>query len=579
MNQKEETLMQAQAELKEKRKQNRENNDQRSEEGNAGTITPKEGNASNKTDEKTNDDSEIKKVAISHDSLKSKQPTSEKTNDDSEIKKVAISHDSLKSKQPTRSNQKIEPVKSKDSSRSQNPTNDLAKGSESQSRSQNQNAESVKSNESRSGQKVEPTNDKDSDSLLGMGLEALCLGHTSSDKTQNQSNISAKGSETRLNLKKSEPRENLKKSESTRSKESSRDKRKQQVSSKSRDRSRQKRMQKNKDSINKGDKMKIQSEVGEDANKKGNELDKEKEVKQEAQEASKVNDTETDEKAPQERTDLQPPIDKKKDDAESEAAFSPQLYSFTQMSKTSGVRLAMSPPFWLLMDHLLAVTWKLYSKKESEKKGLGIAQLQWAYEFLAVMKDKNNELKQPMNSLSALLEDALINAYSKLGDINKISEQTDSQGFKNNKATRKDDTEHEEKMSVETGNKQWEPQEKQVSYTLNDILIRAPTLQKDYSKESKTKEDKQIKMPEQKKTLEKGEVLKYLEHIKKEQRDRAYREKIHLEEIEEVIKLVQKDKFENETWRKSALKKEDKSKKRMHEDLLANEKSEVHFSA
>ncbi|XP_024083581.1 trichohyalin isoform X6 [Cimex lectularius] len=547
MNQKEETLMQAQAELKEKRKQNRENNDQRSEEGNAGTITPKEGNASNKTDEKTNDDSEIKKVAISHDSLKSKQPTSEKTNDDSEIKKVAISHDSLKSKQPTRSNQKIEPVKSKDSSRSQNPTNDLAKGSESQSRSQNQNAESVKSNESRSGQKVEPTNDKDSD---------------------------------RLNLKKSEPRENLKKSESTRSKESSRDKRKQQVSSKSRDRSRQKRMQKNKDSINKGDKMKIQSEVGEDAKfKKGNELDKEKEVKQEAQEASKVNDTETDEKAPQERTDLQPPIDKKKDDAESEAAFSPQLYSFTQMSKTSGVRLAMSPPFWLLMDHLLAVTWKLYSKKESEKKGLGIAQLQWAYEFLAVMKDKNNELKQPMNSLSALLEDALINAYSKLGDINKISEQTDSQGFKNNKATRKDDTEHEEKMSVETGNKQWEPQEKQVSYTLNDILIRAPTLQKDYSKESKTKEDKQIKMPEQKKTLEKGEVLKYLEHIKKEQRDRAYREKIHLEEIEEVIKLVQKDKFENETWRKSALKKEDKSKKRMHEDLLANEKSEVHFSA
>ncbi|XP_014252898.1 RNA-binding protein 25 isoform X7 [Cimex lectularius] len=538
MNQKEETLMQAQAELKEKRKQNRENNDQRSEEGNAGTITPKEGNASNKTDEKTNDDSEIKKVAISHDSLKSKQPTSEKTNDDSEIKKVAISHDSLKSKQPTRSNQKIEPVKSKDSSRSQNPTNDLAKGSESQSRSQNQNAESVKSNESRSGQKVEPTNDKDSD------------------------------------------RENLKKSESTRSKESSRDKRKQQVSSKSRDRSRQKRMQKNKDSINKGDKMKIQSEVGEDAKfKKGNELDKEKEVKQEAQEASKVNDTETDEKAPQERTDLQPPIDKKKDDAESEAAFSPQLYSFTQMSKTSGVRLAMSPPFWLLMDHLLAVTWKLYSKKESEKKGLGIAQLQWAYEFLAVMKDKNNELKQPMNSLSALLEDALINAYSKLGDINKISEQTDSQGFKNNKATRKDDTEHEEKMSVETGNKQWEPQEKQVSYTLNDILIRAPTLQKDYSKESKTKEDKQIKMPEQKKTLEKGEVLKYLEHIKKEQRDRAYREKIHLEEIEEVIKLVQKDKFENETWRKSALKKEDKSKKRMHEDLLANEKSEVHFSA
>ncbi|KAK9502092.1 hypothetical protein O3M35_012688 [Rhynocoris fuscipes] len=111
--------------------------------------------------------------------------------------------------------------------------------------------------------------------------------------------------------------------------------------------------------------------------------------------------------------------------------FIPKLYNF-KVSKCNAFNetvLASSPPFWVLVDHLVGVVWKLYSKEKDGRK-LGIMQLQWALEFIKMIKDDRGNLTKTLEAVKNTIEDSLILKYACLptGDKRKKCEEPEDDG-------------------------------------------------------------------------------------------------------------------------------------------------------
>lgn len=73
------------------------------------------------------------------------------------------------------------------------------------------------------------------------------------------------------------------------------------------------------------------------------------------------------------------------------------------------------PPYYLQLDHALAVIWLLYSKTEV-RRPLGIVQLQWALNFLQGIYNRKGEHPKDVALCIQQIEDHLIEQYADMVD-------------------------------------------------------------------------------------------------------------------------------------------------------------------
>ncbi|KAJ3642336.1 hypothetical protein Zmor_025132 [Zophobas morio] len=102
---------------------------------------------------------------------------------------------------------------------------------------------------------------------------------------------------------------------------------------------------------------------------------------------------------------------------ESEIPYTPILYTFRVKTRGKATKLkhitTKPPPFYLQFDHAIAVIWTLFSK-DSNKKDLGIVQLQWALHFLqSIYNDAGVHPKDVQLCIDAI-QDYLINKYAEM---------------------------------------------------------------------------------------------------------------------------------------------------------------------
>lgn len=77
---------------------------------------------------------------------------------------------------------------------------------------------------------------------------------------------------------------------------------------------------------------------------------------------------------------------------------------------------ARCPPFHLQLDHTLAVVWCLFSEKQGGTPPLGIAQLQWALNFLRVVRTQDGEQPKDVALCIQTVQDKLLDHYAALVD-------------------------------------------------------------------------------------------------------------------------------------------------------------------
>lgn len=84
-----------------------------------------------------------------------------------------------------------------------------------------------------------------------------------------------------------------------------------------------------------------------------------------------------------------------------------------------------SPPFEVLFDHTVAVIWILLSK-ESYDCPCGIAQVQWAYNFLKTIRKSEGDHSKDVKCMLEIMQRALVQLYQKAQeeDLEKITEMT-----------------------------------------------------------------------------------------------------------------------------------------------------------
>ncbi|XP_018324839.1 uncharacterized protein LOC108736776 [Agrilus planipennis] len=80
------------------------------------------------------------------------------------------------------------------------------------------------------------------------------------------------------------------------------------------------------------------------------------------------------------------------------------------------------PPFYLQLDHTLGVIWSLYSKTAVDDMSLGIAQLQWALNFLEGIYDENSVHPQDVAICIEAIQEELIQEYAQIADVIKEGE-------------------------------------------------------------------------------------------------------------------------------------------------------------
>lgn len=112
-----------------------------------------------------------------------------------------------------------------------------------------------------------------------------------------------------------------------------------------------------------------------------------------------------------------------------------------------GSRRAKCPPFHLLLDHVVAVVWCLFSSDAHDKKQLGISQLEWALYFLRGVK--NNTGKHPPDVAIAIrtIEDTLMKYYADMS-ILVIRQQAQKKKKKNCETCGKTDTTSQSKCGI-----------------------------------------------------------------------------------------------------------------------------------
>ncbi|KAK5644909.1 hypothetical protein RI129_006209 [Pyrocoelia pectoralis] len=80
-----------------------------------------------------------------------------------------------------------------------------------------------------------------------------------------------------------------------------------------------------------------------------------------------------------------------------------------------GKGTARCPPFYIQLDHALAVVWSLFSE-EPTGKPLGVAQIQWALTFLKGVKNSKGDHPPDILVCIEVMEDALIKQYADMAD-------------------------------------------------------------------------------------------------------------------------------------------------------------------
>ncbi|KAL3268150.1 hypothetical protein HHI36_007277 [Cryptolaemus montrouzieri] len=93
--------------------------------------------------------------------------------------------------------------------------------------------------------------------------------------------------------------------------------------------------------------------------------------------------------------------------------YSPILYTFRvpdKWPKLLPYLRVRTPPFYLQLDHSIAVIWCLFCP--SAKKSLGIAQLQWAMSFLRSIYNKYNERPKDVQICIDAIQDYLVELYA-----------------------------------------------------------------------------------------------------------------------------------------------------------------------
>ncbi|XP_031358973.1 uncharacterized protein LOC116182579 isoform X1 [Photinus pyralis] len=102
--------------------------------------------------------------------------------------------------------------------------------------------------------------------------------------------------------------------------------------------------------------------------------------------------------------------------------YTPIPYTFRLPNDSTvypgGKGIAKCPPFYVQLDHTLAVVWSLFSEKPTEKP-LGVAQIQWALSFLKGIKNTKGDPPPDIFVCIEVMEEALIKQYADMADAMK----------------------------------------------------------------------------------------------------------------------------------------------------------------
>uniref|UniRef100_A0A0A9X2E4 Uncharacterized protein n=1 Tax=Lygus hesperus TaxID=30085 RepID=A0A0A9X2E4_LYGHE len=245
------------------------------------------------------------------------------------------------------------------------------------------------------------------------------------------------------------------------------------------------------------------------------------------------------------------------------------------------------PPFWVLLDHTIAVTWKLFCAN-ADRKDLGIIPLQWSREFVSAMRDERGEYLPATGQLLGAIEDALIDRYAKAADANDCEEtgedDTEAGTCKKSKGDCKKEQDSLSYVSSESIFKY--PVE--VSYTLKDIMSRNMPGRKHAEGDDSVRgiEDPAVSKidvppPEDHETMSKSDMLDYLKQLKQEQELRVEKEKEHAQKIEALMELLARGKTRNDPFEGyDSKKKKEHDAEHVHfdedeEDTMKHEKSDT----
>ncbi|KAJ8982833.1 hypothetical protein NQ317_014222, partial [Molorchus minor] len=108
------------------------------------------------------------------------------------------------------------------------------------------------------------------------------------------------------------------------------------------------------------------------------------------------------------------------------AAYVPMPYTFRVKSMSNRVKvntlLGRAPPFYLLLDHTIAVIWAIFGNQEYDCP-LGIAQLQWALSFLKTVHTPKGDRPEDVQLCIDAIENILVDKYAELStEINGLED-------------------------------------------------------------------------------------------------------------------------------------------------------------
>lgn len=99
--------------------------------------------------------------------------------------------------------------------------------------------------------------------------------------------------------------------------------------------------------------------------------------------------------------------------------YTPIPYTFRLPNDTkispSGKGTAICPPFYVQLDHTLAVIWSLFSEQPTNKP-LGVVQIQWALSFLKRITNSRKEHPADILVCIEAMQEALIKQYADMAD-------------------------------------------------------------------------------------------------------------------------------------------------------------------
>ncbi|KAJ8941838.1 hypothetical protein NQ318_005121, partial [Aromia moschata] len=102
---------------------------------------------------------------------------------------------------------------------------------------------------------------------------------------------------------------------------------------------------------------------------------------------------------------------------EKKAPYVPMTYTFRVKPTTNRVKLSTlfgrTPPFYLLLDHTIAVIWGIFGNGEYDCP-LGIAQLQWALLFLKTIHTRKGDCPPDVQLCIDAIEKILVDQYADL---------------------------------------------------------------------------------------------------------------------------------------------------------------------